>query len=285
MGVKDRIGSILRQRKTWFIGVPVILVILLVGVPFAYTRMISTTNPGALSFSQLATTSATIRATSMPPDTSSAAASSTAAPVSSAAPEAAPPAAAPPPGAPPAPVAAPPPPAASPITGNWTVGSGTEVRYGIDDTLIGQTSRVVGRTSNVTGSAHIDGLTVTSAQVTVNMQSVRCNCIHDPMYNNMLQTPGFPTSSFVLTQPIVLPSTPTEGSVINVPVTGNFTIHGVTRSVSFTMEATMVSGRFAAKGTIPVELTDYDIRQPEEGPVARVHNADMELLIGFDKAG
>ncbi|NUS42942.1 MAG: YceI family protein [Mycobacteriaceae bacterium] len=179
----------------------------------------------------------------------------------------------------------PPAPPRSTVAGTWSVGSGTEARYGIDDTLLGQTTRVVGRTNSVSGTAAIDGLTVTSARVVVNMQSVHCSCMHDPMYHNMLETPKYPSSVFTLTSPIVLPNEPAAGAVITVPVTGTFSIHGNTRQVSFQLQATRIGAtRFAVKGSIPVDLSDYDIRQPESGPVARVHNPSMELLIAFDKS-
>jgi polyisoprenoid-binding protein YceI len=101
----------------------------------------------------------------------------------------------------------------------------------------------------------------------------------------MLQTSSFPTATFTLTRPIALPSPPTAGTIYSVPATGSFTIHGNTRTVSFSLQATEVGGRPAVKGSIPVQLGDYDIRQPSAGPVGSVHDADIELLIAFDRAG
>ncbi|HZQ84776.1 MAG TPA: YceI family protein, partial [Acidimicrobiales bacterium] len=175
-------------------------------------------------------------------------------------------------------------PVAGILTGTWTVGHGTQARYGVDDTVMGQTSRVVGATPDVTGSIQIHDLTVTATRIVVNMQTVTCNCAHDSKYRQMLEVDKYPTSQFDLTQPIVLPQIPPDGQVITVPVTGNFTIHGVTRSVSFTLQALRQAGRVAVNGTIPVKFEDYNIQNPNNA-FGSVSNCDIEFLVAFDKTG
>jgi polyisoprenoid-binding protein YceI len=168
------------------------------------------------------------------------------------------------------------------LDGGWKVGPRSQAGYSIDDTVMGQSTRVVGRTSDVTGTMALAGTTVTATHVVVNMQTVTCHCVHDVKYRQLLETDKYPTSTFDLTKPIVLPSIPAQGVVITVPVTGNFTIHGVTRSVNFTMKATRTGARVAVNGSVPVNLKDYNVQQPSAGSMGGIGDCDIDLLLAFD---
>jgi polyisoprenoid-binding protein YceI len=269
----------LRRPVTWLVGVPALAVTLLVGLPYLYLQSVGSAPARPLTFADLGlgpgqegtTTSTTSGAG---PTTSSV----------------------PAPGAPvvagatvsrsagPAAVAAPPVAAGPDVSGGWAVGKGTQARYRINDNVMGQTSEVVGTTPDVTGTMRIEGATVTAAKVVVNMQTVTCNCVHDSKYHDMLDTDVYPTSSFELTRPIALGAIPAEGQVIHTPVTGNFTIHGVTREVSFALDAVRQAGRVAVNGRIPVKLEDYNIESPDGGPFGSLSDCFIELLVAFDRA-
>jgi polyisoprenoid-binding protein YceI len=169
------------------------------------------------------------------------------------------------------------------LAGQWTVGTGTQAGYSIDDTAMGQTQRVVGRTSDVSGTMTIVGSTVTAARAVVNMRTVTCRCIHDTKYRQLMETDKYPTSTFELTKPIALATIPAPGAVTTVPITGNFTLHGVTRSVAFSLKATRIGARIAVNGSIPVKLSDYNIQSPSAGSMGGLSNCDIDLLIAFDR--
>jgi hypothetical protein len=98
------------------------------------------------------------------------------------------------------------PPAAAPANpvAVWRIGPDTQGGHGIDDTVMGQVTRVVGRTKDVIGTMEIVDTTVTMARVIINMRTVACHCTHDVKYHDMLETEKYPTSTFELTKPIVL---------------------------------------------------------------------------------
>ena len=54
-------------------------------------------------------------------------------------------------------------------------------------------------------------------------------------------------------------------------MTGDLTLHGVTKSVTFSVDAQLVDGEIEIATTDPVEvvLTDYDIEAPCRGPSRR----------------
>lgn len=270
------VRAAMRRPLTWLVGVPALLAVLVVGGPYVYLQAITSTNPKALTFADLGPTPATgggaatdAAATAGPADSTT----TTTAPAAAAAK-----------GAAQATTLAHTTPVAGILTGAWSVGHGTQARYGVDDTVMGQTSRVVGATPDVTGSMHIADLTVTAVKVVVNMQTVTCHCMHDSKYREMLEVDKYPTSQFDLAQPIELQQIPPDGQVISVPVNGTFTIHGVTRAVSFTLQALRQSGRIAVNGTIPVRFEDYNIQNPNNA-FGSVSNCDIEFLVAFDKIG
>jgi polyisoprenoid-binding protein YceI len=279
--VAASVPSTLRRKQTWLIGGPVVLVAVTVGAPYAYTHLLNGPAPRPLTFADLtpgiaeagpAGASGATTATAVVATTTTAAPAATGgggAVVSSAHPRQTSAAV----------------PTTAPLTsldGTWSVGSGTQAGYSVDDTVMGQSSRVVGRTSDVSGTMQIAGSRVMTTDVTVNMQTVTCHCVHDAKYQQMLETNKYPTSQFVLTQPISLAPIPPPGAVVTETITGNFTIHGVTRSVSFQLKATRIGNRVAVNGSIPVNLSDYNIQNPNNA-MGGLSNCDIDLLIAFDK--
>ena len=277
-GLSTSLRRALRRRTTWAVMAPAVAFGMVVGVPYAYIRSIRTNAPPPLTFADLGAPSTTAPAApAAAPETQTTEAPGAAAPTVGVVPAVAT-------TAPPSAEAAAVEPTANEVEGAWAVGSGTQARYNIDDTVMGQTAQVVGSTSDVTGTMEIVGTTVTAANVTVNMQTVTCNCVHDQKYHEMLETDIYPTSNFALTVPIELGAIPAEGEIIEVPVTGNFTIHGVTREVTFTLAALRQDGRIAINGRIPVRLEDYDIENPDAGPFGGLSNCAIDLLVAFDRA-
>jgi len=117
------------------------------------------------------------------------------------------------------------------------------------------------------------------------MASVMCHCVHDSKYRQFLETDKYPNSVFELTVPISLTTVPAPNQIITVPITGNFTIHGVTRSQTFTLKATRIDGRIALNGSLPIQMSDYNIHPPSAGSFRGVSNCDIDLLIAFEPSG
>jgi polyisoprenoid-binding protein YceI len=268
------VRAAMRRKATWLVGVPALTFVLLVGGPFVYLRSTGTSAPKPLSFADLGPTSTTT------PAGAAAATGATVTTTTLSAPDAVTKAGVSRPAAVATGATSVP-----DVSGSWVVGKGTQARYHVDDNVMGQTSEVVGSTPDVSGTMKIVGTAVTTAHVVVNMQTVTCNCVHDSKYHQMLETDTYPTSTFELTSPIVLPSVPPEGQVINVSATGNFTIHGVTRQVTFALAALRQAGRVAINGKVPVKLEDYNISSPNAGAFGSLSNCFIEFLVAFDRAG
>jgi polyisoprenoid-binding protein YceI len=275
-GLAGDLRAALHRRITWLVGVPALAVVFLVGVPYVYLQAVTDPPPPPMTFADLPEMPTT--STTAPPAATITTTTTTTVVTELAAVAGAP--------------ATPAGPtttvgttttltAADRLAGAWRVGVGSQARYGIDDTVIGQTQRVVGSTDKVTGQMEVGGRRVTSAKVTVDMRSVRCGCVHDDKYQDLLDTDRYPTSTFELTTPIDLGDVPPEGQPVNRPVTGSLTIHGVTHTVTFTLRALRQSDRIAINGTIPIRLEDYNIERPDAGAFGGINNATIDLLIAF----
>ena len=99
-----------------------------------------------------------------------------------------------------------------------------------------------------------------------------------------MDTNTYPTSDFVLTEPITLERIPPDGEVLEISATGEFTIHGTTRSVTFPIQARRNGGRIEVLGSIPVRWDEYGIPEPSNGLVQVEDHGTIEFLLLFDRA-
>jgi polyisoprenoid-binding protein YceI len=174
------------------------------------------------------------------------------------------------------------------LDGTWSVQANEEVTfvgYRIDEVLttVGDFT-VVGRTPDVTGTMQIEGTSVTATELVAQMDTLTTDsgARDRAMRSQALETGEFPEATFSLTSPIDLGSIPAEGETISVTATGDLTIHGVTQSVDFPLEAQVVGDVIVVVGQLNVLLADYDINAPSAPVVASVEdNAILELSVAF----
>ena len=180
------------------------------------------------------------------------------------------------------------------LDGTWSVQEGdTTAGFRIKESFAsGLTDHTaVGRSDKVTGSLTIDGTQITEGEFTVDLTALeftdtipglsvtnRANALR----NNGLETATFPDATFKLTEPIDFGEKPAEGASVTATATGDLTIHGVTKPVTFEVEAELAGDtiRVATKDPVPVALADYDIEKPTMGPVADIDDeGSFEFLV------
>ena len=166
-------------------------------------------------------------------------------------------------------------------SGSWTVTGGSQAGYRVQEVLFGQNATAVGRTDKVTGGLALDGATVTEASFTVDMASVRSDqSRRDNQYRGrIMSTDEFPTSTFRLTKPIALGSLPADGATVTASATGDLTLRGVTRSVTFEVRARRSGDRMEVNGAIPVAFDDWGIPSPSFGPAEVEDHGSVEFLL------
>ena len=164
------------------------------------------------------------------------------------------------------------------LAGTWTVSTGSQAGYRVDEVLSGQDVTVVGRTSDVTGSVTVTGTELTAADVTVSMTTVTTDSSsRDSQFLDILATSEHPTATFVLTTPVDISAI--AGGVAEVEAPGDLTVAGVTRPVTVTLRAQTTTAGVEVSGSIPVTFSDFDIDAPDLGFVKVEDAGTVEMLL------
>ena len=182
-------------------------------------------------------------------------------------------------------VAASPGPAAS-VDGTWSlVGADSTVGYRVKEILAGLETEGAGRTDKVTGTLTIAGTQASAASFEVDMTSITSNSDRrdNQFHGRIMSTAQFPTATFTLTKPIDFGTVPADGQSITTKATGDLTLRGVTRSVTFDVEAKLQSGRIGVLGNIPITFADYQIPNPSNAFADTEDHGLLEFVLVFSK--
>lgn len=127
---------------------------------------------------------------------------------------------------------------------------------------------------------------VTGGTFTIDMKSIVCTDITDAGYNqkfishittgDFFEVEKFPTATFKITK------------VAGNTITGDLTLHGVTKSISFPATITSAAGKVTATAKIPVDRTDFNIKYGSkkffesigDKAIDDVFNLDVTLVAG-----
>ena len=158
----------------------------------------------------------------------------------------------------------------SELSGEWAATDGSFAGYRVDEVLNGTDVTVVGRTEDVTGSFTVEGLTLTAAEITVDVASIETDSSSRDAYfrDSALRVSEHPTATFTLTGPVAAASTPAVGEVQSLTATGDLTIAGVTRPVTVELEAVLGDGSGQVAGSIPITFADFGVEAPNLGFVS-----------------
>jgi polyisoprenoid-binding protein YceI len=245
---------ILRRRRTWLIGIPVLLLVAVTVGPFVYIHFIEGPAPKKLTLEDAKVTTTT--STTVDASSGSSVASSDDPSSSSGV-----------------------------VDGAWKVTPGSQAGYRVKENLFGQDATAVGRTSDVSGTMQIDGTTVSAAKIVVDMTTVSSDrSQRDGQFRGrIMATDRFPTATFELTKPIDLGSLPADGQERSYEATGDLTLRGVSKSVTFTLKAERKSGQVIVNGDLKVSFDDFEIPDASGGPASVGRSGEIELLVAFAK--
>jgi polyisoprenoid-binding protein YceI len=177
-------------------------------------------------------------------------------------------------------------PSAAIAGGTYTVAAGSEAEYRVAEILFGQSATAVGKTSSISGSMTLGTTTVTAAHFTVPLATVVSNeSLRDDQFRSrIMDVTQYPDAVFTLTNPIHLGRIPTRDTVITVDATGTLRMHGVTRSVTFPIEAEIVGTEIEVSGSIPITFADWAIENPSGGPAQVGSSGTMEFLLYLSRS-
>jgi polyisoprenoid-binding protein YceI len=159
--------------------------------------------------------------------------------------------------------------------------------YHAHEQLVGRSlpSETIGTSAAVSGAIqlNLDGsIAADQSQVTVDLrqltsdESRRDNFIK----GNTLQTNRYPTATFVPRETQGLPSPlPTSGQV-TFALSGDLTVHGVTRPVTWQVTAQFTSDGVSGDATTQVNISDFGMSPPKAGPVLSIEDG-LTLELAF----
>ncbi|MDO8364145.1 MAG: YceI family protein [Actinomycetota bacterium] len=171
-------------------------------------------------------------------------------------------------------------------SGNWAPSSESELCYRVKESLNGFDTEGVGCSNSITGSLVIDGTTVAAAEFVVDMATFSSGeSRRDGQFEGrIMDIAQFPTGTFTLAAPIDFGAVPADGESVTVTATGDLTLHGVTKSVTFELTAAFGNNKIGVFGNIPVLFSDYGIPNPSFATVSTEDNGLLEFVLAFQRA-
>ncbi len=174
------------------------------------------------------------------------------------------------------------------LEGTWSVAEGSEAGYRVREKLaaLPATSDAVGRTTVVTGALTVTstGSQVVADGVNVEVDVSTLESDEDRRDNRIrtsgLETDRFPTATFVSTAPVTLPAGTDAGQPVQAEVTGNLTIHGVTKLVTIPLEVQLNGDQGQVVGSLKFPFSDFGMTPPSVGGFVSVENdATLEFKL------
>lgn len=172
------------------------------------------------------------------------------------------------------------------LDGTWNVTNDSVAGYRVKEILFGQSKEAAGRTNEVTGSFVLSGTTVSEASFTVDMASVTSDqSRRDGQFRGrIMDVSSFPTSTFVLSEPIVLAFIPDEGVQGTTKATGDLTLRGTTKTVTFDLTGRRTGGTIEISGSMEIVFAEWNIPNPSGGPAQTSDEGALEFLLVFTNA-
>jgi polyisoprenoid-binding protein YceI len=172
---------------------------------------------------------------------------------------------------------------AGPIDGTWKAGASSVAGFRLQESALGMSNDVVGRTNTVTGTILISGDTVTKATFRIGLTTIKIGGKTQPQIAKSLGTQDHPTATLTLTQPVTLGSAFTSGATITATATAYLTMNGSSHPVTITISGRRDGSALQAAGSIPITLSTWGIKEPARygflGSLANHGAAEFLLLL------
>jgi polyisoprenoid-binding protein YceI len=166
--------------------------------------------------------------------------------------------------------------------------SASEATFTTHEVLFGSPNTVVGKTNAVTGEILVNKQDPSKSRLGQIQVDLTTLVTDNDLRNNTIQhriletsQPGNQYATFTATSIIGLPSTVAFGQTVQFSVTGNLTIHGVTRAATFAVTLTpKTATQLTGTAQTSVRYADFGIAIPNVPSVSNVSDA-VQLALAF----
>lgn len=175
---------------------------------------------------------------------------------------------------------------AAELEGTWRIGEGSIVGYRVEEKIALADVTAVGRTSDVTGEFTVVNGVLETAEFTVDMSTVVSDrSQRDGQFRTrIMDVATYPTSTFRLTAPVTVPTSTTVATMEPFAATGDLTLRGTTKPVTFDIYAVIADGRLRLTGSTEIVFSEWGIPNPSV-PEAFVYTGKtgvLEFDLAFD---
>jgi polyisoprenoid-binding protein YceI len=151
---------------------------------------------------------------------------------------------------------------AGPLDGTWGTAAGSVAGFRVQERAVGMSNDVVGRTNAVTGTFVISGGRVTGAAFRIDLTAMKVSGKTQPQFAKSLGAAAHRYATFTLGRPVTLSPGFASGAISTATVSGQLTMNGTSRPVTFTVSGRRNGAALQAAGSIPVPFTRWGIRGP-----------------------
>lgn len=164
----------------------------------------------------------------------------------------------------------------------------SEVRFHINEMLLGEPKTVIGTTNEVAGDLIVDFDNPANSQLGLIRVNVRTLTTDNEFRNRALRGQiletnhaEFEFAEFLPTELLGLPSTITFNEAFSFQIVGELTVHGETQTVTFDVTFTAItSEQLTGFAQTTVRYADFDISIPDAPGVADITD-ELQLEIEF----
>jgi polyisoprenoid-binding protein YceI len=153
-------------------------------------------------------------------------------------------------------------PPAGPVNGTWDAAAGSVAGFRVQESALGFSNDVVGRTDRVTGAITVSGGRVTAATFGIDLAAITVNGKTQPQFTKSLDTASHPVATFMLARPVTLGPAFASGATVTVTGIGDLTLRGVSHLVTVTITGRRDGSALEAAGSIPVTFSAWGIKEP-----------------------
>jgi polyisoprenoid-binding protein YceI len=152
----------------------------------------------------------------------------------------------------------------------FSIDTGSSAKYVVREKLaqLPVSTDAVGTTTDITGDIFLTSNGLASGQTSsfkVDLRTLKTDeALRDRFVRDMtLQTGQFPFAEFVITGITPFPANYVEGTEVSINITGNMTIHGVTKPLTFTSRARRAGGSLTGIADVDFKMSDFNITPPD----------------------
>lgn len=169
---------------------------------------------------------------------------------------------------------------------HFVIDAGSSAKYVVREKLaaLPVSSDAVGTTSDITGDLYLTPSGLATGQTSafkVDLRTLKTDeALRDRFVRDMtLQAGRFPFAEFTVTSITPFPANYVEGTEVSVNITGNMTIHGVTKPLTFTSKARRAGGSLTGIADVDFKMSDFNITPPDVRLAKSEDGVHLQIVI------